>query len=44
MRDDELHHHDTGVEYDGLKAPLYTLLKQVIQGGCKAAIFTAERV
>ncbi|CAD5214989.1 unnamed protein product [Bursaphelenchus xylophilus] len=44
MRDDELHHHDTGIKYDGLNAPLYNVLKQVIQSGCKASIFLAERV
>lgn len=44
MRDDEMHHHDLGVEYDGLNAPMYQVLKAVIQAGCKAAIFTAERV
>lgn len=44
MRDDELHHHDTGVEFDGLKAPMYELLKALIQTGCKASIFAAERI
>ncbi|KAI6197056.1 5-demethoxyubiquinone hydroxylase, mitochondrial [Aphelenchoides besseyi] len=44
MRDDELHHHDTGIEYHGLNAPFYQNLKWVIQTGCKAAIWTAERV
>ncbi|KAI6242642.1 5-demethoxyubiquinone hydroxylase, mitochondrial [Aphelenchoides fujianensis] len=44
MRDDEMHHHDTGIEHHGLTAPAYETLKQVIQAGCKVAIFTAERV
>jgi demethoxyubiquinone hydroxylase (CLK1/Coq7/Cat5 family) len=39
-----MHHHDLGIEYDGLKAPMYKTLKTVIQTGCKAAIYTAERV
>lgn len=44
LRDEELHHHDTGVKYDGLKAPAYDLLKTVIQAGCKGAIFVAQKI
>ncbi|KAI6183964.1 5-demethoxyubiquinone hydroxylase, mitochondrial [Aphelenchoides bicaudatus] len=44
MRDDEMHHHDLGVEHDGLNAPMYQALKFVIQTGCKGAITIAERV
>ncbi|VDO94080.1 unnamed protein product [Heligmosomoides polygyrus] len=44
LRDDELHHHDTGIKYDGPKAPMYDTLKWVIQTGCKGAIFLAEKI
>uniref|UniRef100_A0A0K0CUR5 5-demethoxyubiquinone hydroxylase, mitochondrial n=1 Tax=Angiostrongylus cantonensis TaxID=6313 RepID=A0A0K0CUR5_ANGCA len=43
MRDDELNHHDTGIKYDGLKAPMFEVLKFVIQTGCRGAIYIAER-
>jgi demethoxyubiquinone hydroxylase (CLK1/Coq7/Cat5 family) len=39
-----MEHHDLGIEYDGLNAPMYQTLKTVIQSGCKAAIYAAERV
>ncbi|KAK6054013.1 ubiquinone biosynthesis protein COQ7 [Cooperia oncophora] len=44
LRDDEVNHHDTGVKYDGPKAPMYDVLKWVIQTGCKGAIFIAEKI
>ncbi|KAI9139438.1 ubiquinone biosynthesis protein COQ7-domain-containing protein [Paraphysoderma sedebokerense] len=44
FRDDELEHHDTALEHDAAKAPLYNVLKTVIMGGCKGAIWVAERV
>ncbi|KAJ1356916.1 hypothetical protein KIN20_014887 [Parelaphostrongylus tenuis] len=44
LRDDELNHHDTGIKYDGLKAPMFDVLKWVIQTGCKGAIYIAERI
>uniref|UniRef100_A0A0N4ZPL5 5-demethoxyubiquinone hydroxylase, mitochondrial n=1 Tax=Parastrongyloides trichosuri TaxID=131310 RepID=A0A0N4ZPL5_PARTI len=44
FRDEELEHHDTGIEYDGLKTPGYDILKGVIQGGCKAAIWITEKI
>uniref|UniRef100_A0AC35TTM5 5-demethoxyubiquinone hydroxylase, mitochondrial n=1 Tax=Rhabditophanes sp. KR3021 TaxID=114890 RepID=A0AC35TTM5_9BILA len=44
FRDEELEHHDTGIEHDGLKTPGYDALKNVIQGGCKAAIWLTEKV
>nr|CAJ82489.1 coenzyme Q7 homolog, ubiquinone (yeast) [Xenopus tropicalis] len=43
-RDDELEHHDTGLEHDAELAPGYFLLKNAIQLGCRAAIFLSERV
>lgn len=44
LRDEELEHHDTGIRHNGLKAPMYDAFKFVIQSGCKAAIFVAEKV
>uniref|UniRef100_A0A914C018 5-demethoxyubiquinone hydroxylase, mitochondrial n=1 Tax=Acrobeloides nanus TaxID=290746 RepID=A0A914C018_9BILA len=44
MRDEELHHHDLGIQNDGLKAPFYQSLKWVIQSGCKGAIWISEKV
>ncbi|XP_006892726.1 PREDICTED: ubiquinone biosynthesis protein COQ7 homolog [Elephantulus edwardii] len=43
FRDEELEHHDTGLEHDAELAPAYTLLKNVIQAGCSAAIYLSER-
>ncbi|KAK9473462.1 ubiquinone biosynthesis protein COQ7-domain-containing protein [Dipodascopsis tothii] len=44
FRDDELEHLDTAVENDADKAVPYTLLTEAIKGGCRAAIWVAERV
>ncbi|XP_076122343.1 NADPH-dependent 3-demethoxyubiquinone 3-hydroxylase, mitochondrial-like isoform X1 [Alosa pseudoharengus] len=44
FRDDEMEHHDTGLEHDAESVPGYWLLKNVIQAGCKAAIYVSERV
>ncbi|XP_066929115.1 5-demethoxyubiquinone hydroxylase, mitochondrial-like [Clytia hemisphaerica] len=44
FRDDELEHMETGIEYDGEKAPFYSLLKSVIQVGCHGAIWVSERI
>ncbi|KAK0415235.1 hypothetical protein QR680_011841 [Steinernema hermaphroditum] len=44
LRDEELEHHDTGIENDGLKAPMYDAMKWVIQTGCKGAIWVSEKV
>ncbi|KAM9315263.1 NADPH-dependent 3-demethoxyubiquinone 3-hydroxylase, mitochondrial isoform 2-T2 [Pholidichthys leucotaenia] len=44
FRDDELEHHDTGLEHDAEMVPGYWLLKNAIQLGCKAAIFVSQRV
>lgn len=43
FRDEELEHHDTGLEHDAELAPAYTLLKRIIQAGCSAAIYLSER-
>lgn len=44
FRDDELEHHDTGLEHDAESVPGYWLLKNAIQLGCKAAIYASQRV
>ncbi|XP_051241521.1 5-demethoxyubiquinone hydroxylase, mitochondrial [Dicentrarchus labrax] len=44
FRDDELEHHDTGLEHDAETVPGYWFLKNAIQLGCKAAIYVSERV
>lgn len=43
FRDDELEHLDTAVEHDSHKAVPYMLLTETIKGGCRAAIWAAER-
>ncbi|XP_067859312.1 5-demethoxyubiquinone hydroxylase, mitochondrial [Heptranchias perlo] len=44
FRDEEMEHHDTGLEHDAEMAPAYSLLKNIIQAGCKAAIYISERI
>jgi ubiquinone biosynthesis monooxygenase Coq7 len=44
VRDDELEHRDIAVEHDGLEARHYSLLRKVIQRGCRTAIKIAEKV
>jgi len=44
FRDEEMEHHDTGLEHDAEKAPGFMFLKGSIQVGCKAAIWLSERV
>ncbi|MBN3303879.1 COQ7 protein, partial [Amia calva] len=44
FRDEEMEHHDTGMEHDAEMAPAYWLLKNAIQVGCKAAIYMSERI
>ncbi|XP_001376665.2 5-demethoxyubiquinone hydroxylase, mitochondrial [Monodelphis domestica] len=44
IRDEELEHHDTGLDHDAELAPAYIILKNAIQVGCKAAIYLSERI
>ncbi|XP_055953451.1 5-demethoxyubiquinone hydroxylase, mitochondrial-like isoform X1 [Argiope bruennichi] len=44
FRDDEQHHHDTGLAHDAPKAPFYKYLTQTIKVGCFGAIWLAERL
>ena len=43
FRDEEMEHHDHGIDHDAEQAPAYNVLKSVIQTGCKAAIWLSER-
>nr|KAF6366004.1 coenzyme Q7, hydroxylase [Pipistrellus kuhlii] len=43
FRDEELEHHDIGLEHDAELAPAYAVLKKAIQAGCSAAIYLSER-
>lgn len=44
FREEELEHHDHGLAHGAEDAPLYPVLSQIIQLGCKAAIAVAKRV
>lgn len=44
FRDDELEHLETAIEHDSKKAVPYILLTETIKAGCRAAIWTAERL
>jgi ubiquinone biosynthesis monooxygenase Coq7 len=44
FRDDEIEHHDIGLEHDAEKALAYKPLSQIIQIGCKCAIWLSERI
>uniref|UniRef100_A0A3Q3W601 5-demethoxyubiquinone hydroxylase, mitochondrial n=1 Tax=Mola mola TaxID=94237 RepID=A0A3Q3W601_MOLML len=44
FRDDEMEHHDTGLEHEAETVPGYWLIKNAIQLGCKVAIYASERV
>ena len=44
FRDEELEHRDIAVEHDGRDARHYSLLRKIIQRGCRTAIKIAEKV
>lgn len=44
FRDDELEHLDTAIAHDSQKAVPYMLLTETIKAGCRAAIWTAEKL
>ena len=43
FRDDELEHRDIAIDHDGREARHYTVLRNVIQQGCRTAIKIAEK-
>ncbi len=44
FRAEELEHHDIGLEEGAEQSPLYGLLSEVVQAGCRAAIAVAKKV
>ena len=44
IRDEEQEHHDTGLEEEAEKWPLYGPTTTVVKAGCKAAIWLSERI
>ena len=44
FRDDEQHHHDTGLENEAELTPGYKLFTKGIETMCKVAVKIAERV
>ena len=44
FRDDELEHHDIGMEHDAEKAPGYKIMTKVIEIGCKTAIAISKKI
>ena len=44
FRDDELEHHDIGIEHDAESAPGYKIMSKVIELGCKAAIAISKKI
>ena len=44
FRDDELEHHDIGIEHDAEKAPGYKIMTKVIELGCKTAIAISKKI
>ena len=44
FRDDELEHHDIGIDHDAESAPGYKIMSKVIELGCKTAIAISKKV
>ncbi|GJQ15609.1 hypothetical protein GpartN1_g7807.t1 [Galdieria partita] len=44
FRDDEMEHHDTGIEYEAESFPFYRNLTRIIQWGCQTAIHITRRL
>ena len=44
FRDDELEHHDIGIEHDAESAPGYKIMSKVIEFGCKTAISISKKI
>ena len=44
FRDDELEHHDIGIEHDAESAVGYRIMSKVIELGCKTAIAISKKV
>ncbi len=44
FRDDELEHHDIGIEHDAESAPGYKVMSKIIELGCKTAIAISKKI
>lgn len=44
FRDDEMEHHDIGLEQEAEQAPAYELLSGAIKAGCRGAIWLSKRI
>ena len=44
FRDDELEHHDIGIDHDAESAPGYKIMSKVIELGCKTAIAISKKI
>ena len=44
FRDDELEHHDIGLEHDAENAPGYKIMTKFIELGCKTAIAISKKI
>ena len=44
FRDDELEHHDIGIEHDAESAPGYRIMTKFIELGCKTAIAISKKI
>ncbi|MCI5050599.1 MAG: demethoxyubiquinone hydroxylase family protein [Rickettsiales bacterium] len=44
FREEELEHHDIGIEHEAESAPFYELLSSAIKAGCRVAIEVAKKV
>ena len=44
FRDDELEHHDIGIDHDAESAPGYKIMSKIIEIGCKTAITISKKI
>ena len=44
FRDDELEHHDIGLNHDAESAPGYKIMSKIIEIGCKTAITISKKI
>ncbi len=44
FRDDELEHHDIGIEHDAESTPGYKVMTKIIEIGCKTAIAISKKI
>ena len=44
FRDDELEHHDIGIDHDAESTPGYSVMTKIIEIGCKTAIAISKKI